>query len=119
MKTAKDFWRLLGDYERLAIDEAVALREINLAALARLQGQKTVIANAMLESANESGTTMPAERFQQLIARQNANQTIAQEQLTRMTCEEQNLAAASQRLNHVSRAYKSEAGKKSAILAQG
>ncbi len=119
MKTEKDFWRLLGDYERLAIDEAVALREVNLAALARLQDQKTVVAEAVLELATEGGNTLPPERFQRLMARENENLAIAQAQLARLSCEQQNLATASQRLSHVGRAYKSEAGKASATLAQG
>jgi hypothetical protein len=119
MKTKQDFWRLLGDYERLATDEGVALREVNLAALARLADQKTVVAEAVLELAAEGGLSIPTDRFQNLIAKQNENLAITQEQLARMNCEQQNLATASQRLNHVGRAYKQKSGNESAILNKG
>ena len=47
MNSEKKFWRLVGDYERLTSDETVALREVNLAALARLQEQKSVVSDAV------------------------------------------------------------------------
>jgi hypothetical protein len=119
MKTKQDFWRLLGDYERLATDEGVALREVNLAALARLREKKTVVAEAVLGFAAQGGLSIPTVRFQNLIAKQNENLAIAQAQLARMNCEQQNLASASQRLSHIGRAYKQEPGKASATLAKG
>jgi len=119
MKAKQDFWRLLGDYERLATDEGVALREINLAALARLREQKTVVAGAVLELAAQEGLSIPSDRFENLIARQNENFAIVREQLARMNCEQQDLATASQRLSRVGRAYKQESGKASATLAKG
>ncbi|HEX4666335.1 MAG TPA: hypothetical protein VH207_07030 [Chthoniobacterales bacterium] len=119
MNTKQDFWRLLGDYERLSTDEGVALRDVNLAALARLKDQKAVVAEAVLELAAEGGLSIPTARYQNLITKQNENLAITQEQLARMSCEQQNLANASQRLGHVRRAYKQESGQASATLAKG
>jgi len=47
MRNGPTFWRLLGEYERLCVDEAVALRDVNLAALARLQDQKSVVGQTL------------------------------------------------------------------------
>ncbi len=118
MKTARKFWRLLADYERLATDEGVALREINLEALARLQSQKADISEAVLALAADSGLTLPVDRFQRLLAQQEENLAIAQEQIARMSCERQDLTNASQRLTHVGRAYQQEAGSATAFRAK-
>lgn len=119
MKTGKKFWRLLGDYEQLARDEAVALREVNLAALAKLQSQKSAVGQAVLDSAAESGVNLPPERLERLVAVQKGNLALAQEQLARISCEQQNLAAAGQRLTQVGRAYKQESGGVGAFAAEG
>lgn len=119
MNTETKFWRLLGEYERLTFDEGVALREVNLAALARLQDQKTVVSKAVLELAAEGGINLPADRLEDLIERQNRNLAIAQEQLAHLSCERQNLATAGQRLAHVGRAYHQEPAGTSALLAKG
>jgi hypothetical protein len=119
MNSEKKFWRLVGDYERLTSDETVALREVNLAALARLQEQKSVVSDAVLELAAQGGMPLPPDRFERLMARQKANLAITQEQLARLSCERQNLTTAGQRLSHVGRAYKHDSGSASALLAKG
>ncbi len=119
MKTEKKFWRLLGDYERLSSNEAVALREVNLTALAELQRQKAVVCETVLALAGQGRIHLPADRFQRLIASQEKNLAITREQLARLSCERQNLFASGQRLSHVGRAYKRESGDPSAILAKG
>lgn len=118
MKIARKFWRLLADYERLATDEGVALREINLAALARLQSQKAVISETVLALAAESGLSLPADRFQSLLAQQETNLAIAQEQMAQMSCERQNLTNAGQRLTHVGRVYQHGSGSATAFRAK-
>jgi hypothetical protein len=119
MNSGKKFWRLLGDYESLSTDEGVALREINLAALARLQVQKATVCEAVLDLAAKAGINLSAQRLRHLIAKQKDNLAIAQEQLARVSCEQQNLSAAGQRLSHVGRAYKHEPDTNSAFQAKG
>ena len=50
---------------------------------------------------------------------QKGNLALAQEQLARISCEQQNLAAAGQRLTQVGRAYKQESGGVGAFAAEG
>jgi hypothetical protein len=119
MKASKTFWRLLGDYERLCTDEGVALREINLAALARLQCQKDVISKAITELAIEADTELHEASVENIKARQRQNLALAQEQLVRISCERQNLASASQRLDCVGKAYKHGSGKASKLAVEG
>ncbi len=54
------------------------LREVNLAALAKLQTQKTVICEAALEAAAKAGIRLPADRFAHLLARQKENFALTQ-----------------------------------------
>ena len=121
MRTGKRFWRLLGDYDRLCTDEAVALREINLEALARLQDQKKVIGEAMVELAPEAGSESHRARLEKIQARQKKNMALAQEQVARITRERQKLTAAGQRLGSFGRAYrrKSASAMSSNFAAKG
>ncbi len=88
MSTEREFWRFLDAYERLTTDEAVMLREVNLAALAKLQIQKTVICEAALEAAAKAGIRLPADRFEHLLARQRENFALTQKQLAHINCEQ-------------------------------
>ena len=119
MNIGKKFWRLLGDYETLSTDEGVALREINLAAIARLQEKKTVVTEAILQIAAKAGLTVPPERLRRLIAQQHENLAVAQTQIARILCEKENVAAAGQRLTHVGRAYRRRSNGKAAFQAKG
>lgn len=119
MSSERKFWRLLGDYERLTTDEAVLLREVNVAALNRLQAQKAVICVAALEAATAAGLSLPAERSERLLARQKKNLTLTQKQLAHIRCEQQNLTTAAQRLNNVGRVYLHGPEKPPALLAEG
>ncbi|HEY2801375.1 MAG TPA: hypothetical protein VGI85_12325 [Chthoniobacterales bacterium] len=119
MSSEQKFWRLLADYERLTTDEGVLLRELNLAALARLQAQKTVICDAALEAATAAGLSLPAEHSERLLARQKQNLALTQKQLAHISSERQDLTTATQRLNNVGRAYLHGPGKLPALLAEG
>jgi len=118
MNREKEFWRLLGDYERLLTDESVALRETDITALTDIQSRKTDVCQAVLSAAHEAGVILPTDRFLRLIARQKENLALTQKHIASMGCEKQNLAAAAQRLNHVSRAYKRNSTAASTLTAQ-
>jgi hypothetical protein len=119
MRTGKRFWRLLGDYDRLCTDEAVALREINLAALVRLQDQKKVIGEAIVELAAEAGSESHRAQLERVQAKQNQNIALAHEQLARMATERKSLATAGQRLESFGKAYRRKSGRSSRFAAEG
>lgn len=119
MKNRSTFWRLLGEYERLCVDEAVALRDVNLAALARLQKQKSVVGQKIATLSADVGSKRSSEQVDRVIAKQKQNLLLAQEQLARMECERQNLTTASQRLESFGKAYKRKPNHFSRLEAEG
>jgi len=119
MTNEPTFWRLIGDYEVLCTDEAVALREVNLAALARLQAQKSVVGQAITSLAVDLGSKASSARVENLIAQQKRNLLLAQEQLARMECQRLNLATASQRLDSFGKAYSCKTIGPSTLEAEG
>src|SRR5690349_14351528 len=119
MNNEQTFWRLLEDYERLCTDEAVALRDVNLAALARLLNQKSVIGEAITTLAADLESELSNDRVEKMIAQQKQNLILVQEQLARMECERQNLATAGQRLGSFGKAYKRTTSRPSKLRAEG
>lgn len=119
MKDGPTFWRLLGEYERLCVDEAVALRDVNLAALARVQNQKSVVGQTITTLSAYVGSEQSSDQVDRVIAKQKQNLLLAQEQLARMECERQNLTTASQRLESFGKAYKRNPSHLSKLEAEG
>jgi len=119
MKNESAFWRLLGEYERLCVDEAVALRDVNLAALARLQNQKSVVGRTIATFSADVGSERSSDQVGRVIAKQKQNLLLAQEQLARMECERQNLTTASQRLESFGKAYKPKPNRCSKLQTEG
>ena len=119
MNAKRAFWRLLGDYERLTSDEAVALREENFSAIADVQSCKAEVSDAMIQLAGEAGINMTGWRFQALIAAETQNLATAKGQLSRMRCERQNIKVAIKRLRELGGAYKCGSQIESAFAAQG
>jgi hypothetical protein len=119
MKHGPTFRRLLRDYERLCADEAIALREVNLAALARLQGQKSDVGQAIISLSAAAVPETSAAHMEGVIAAQKANLNLAQEQIARVECERQNLSSANQRLGSLGKAYKRKSNRPAALRAEG
>jgi hypothetical protein len=119
MKKEPAFLRLLRDYERLCVDEATALREVNLAALARLQNQKSVVGQAIATCPSECGPGQSKERLENVIATQEQNLVLAQEQMAAIERERQNLTSANQRLESLGKAYKRKVTRPSKLEANG
>jgi hypothetical protein len=101
------------------VDEATALREVNLAALARLQNQKSVVGQAITALSAEAGSGSAGDRLENVIAAQKQNLILAQEQMTTIECERQNLTSASQRLESLGKAYKRKVSRPSKLEANG
>src|SRR5262249_14373064 len=119
MTNEPTFWRLVGDYEVLCADEAVALRDVNLAALARLQAQKSVVGQAITSLSAAVEGREATDRVEKIIAQQKRNRVTAQEQLDRLECQRQNLTTASQRLESFGKAYQCKTTRPSTLQAEG
>lgn len=113
MLAEQDFWRLLGDYERLTKNESAALLAGAFDDLAAIQSLKEPVLESMRAYAQTSGldrrNTEFARRIDQLLIHAERNRKLIDTMLTRAHVERQNLDAARQRLRGLGTAYRPEA----------
>lgn len=110
MLAEQDFWRLLGDYERLTKNESAALLAGAFDDLAAIQSLKEPVLESMRAYAQTSGldrrNTEFARRIDQLLIHAERNRKLIDTMLTRAHVERQNLDAARQRLRGLGTAYR-------------
>lgn len=107
-----DFWRLLGDYERLTKNESAALLAGAFEDLAVIQDLKDPVLETMRTFARTTGLDRAnselARRIDQLLIHAERNKKLIETMLTRANVERQNLDAARQRLRGLGTAYRPE-----------
>jgi len=122
MLAETDFWRLLGDYERLTKNESAALLAGAFEELAAIQNLKDPVLESMRIFAQAAGldrrNTELARRVDQLLIQAERNQKLIDTMLARAHVERQNLDAARQRLRGFGTAYRPEASQ-AAFSAHG
>jgi hypothetical protein len=107
-----DFWRLLGDYERLTKNESAALLAGAFDDLAVIQDLKEPVLETMRTFARTAGldrrNSELARRVDQLLIHAERNRKLIETMLTRAKVERLNLDAARARLRGLSTAYRPE-----------
>jgi DNA repair ATPase RecN len=105
-----DFWRLLGDYERLTKNESAALLAGAFDDLAVIQDLKDPVLETMRTFAQAAGldrrNSELARRVDQLLVHAERNKRLIETMLTRAHVERQNLDSARQRLRGLGTAYR-------------
>jgi len=116
-----DFWRLLGDYERLTKNESAALLAGAFDDLAVIQDLKDPVLESLRVFATSAGLdrTHPelAGRVDQLLRHAERNRKLIETMLSRAHVERQNLDAARQRLRGLGTAYR-PSGQETAFSAR-
>jgi hypothetical protein len=109
----EDFWRLLGDYERLTKDESAALLAGAFEDLAVIQDLKEPVLEMMREFATAAGIDRAnsefTRRIDQLLLHAERNKKLIETMLRRAHVEQHNLDAARQRVRDLGTAYRPEA----------
>ncbi len=110
MDAAPEFWRLLGDYERLTKNESAALLAGAFDDLAVIQDLKEPVLETMRSFAATAGLDRAnselARRIDQLLVHAERNKKLIETMLCRAHVERQNLDAARQRLRGLGTAYR-------------
>jgi hypothetical protein len=103
------FGRLLSDYERIATDEATAIREWNFAALASIHANKTLILQelARIDRASEAAAHNPEfkARLNALRSVDLQNLRLLDQEMMKVKHQFRLLASASQRLRLIGNVY--------------
>ena len=106
-------WRLLDDYERLTLDESVALRGHDFACLEAIQECKRALVKSLCELAKAMGGLQeePAfrQRWEAVMEMQNANAYLAAALLRELEERRRELDATSGQVRGVARTYTSKA----------
>jgi DNA repair ATPase RecN len=112
MLAEHDFWRLLGDYERLTKNESAALLAGAFDDLAAIQDLKEPVLETMRTFAQAAGldrrNSELARRVDQLLIHAERNKKLIETMLKRARVEGQNLDSARQRLRGLGTAYRPE-----------
>ena|SRR5450432_1538575 len=109
MKTAGNFDRLLGDYERLTRDETFAIHERNFSAVAELSLKKTAVFQELARAGKALGIDHRhatfKDRIAHLIETELQNASLVDECVSKTRCQRQMLATAAKRLRTFERVY--------------
>ena len=122
MLPEQDFWRLLGDYERLMKNESAALLAGAFEDLAVIQDLKDPVLEKMREFARLAGIDRShpelTSRIDQLLIHAERNKRLIETMLSRAHIERQNLDSARQRMRGLGTAYRPDL-ERSAFSARG